>query len=106
MKAISELVVHVFDLMEAEGRGLLTVVRGEAKRAQSAASNMAMGLAFLTVAVPLLIGGLALMAAGLMWWLETQVARPMAACLTGLAIITGAFSCIWLFKLLSGRTQP
>jgi hypothetical protein len=106
VKAISQFVVHVFDLMEAEGRSLRTVFRAEARRAQATATGMAMGGAILLVSVPLFVGGVALLAAGLMWWLETEVSRPLAASVTGLAVIGAGVGCLSCFKLLAGRHQP
>lgn len=105
MKAVSQFVVHVADLMEAEGRSLLGVVRGEAHRAHSTATNMAMGVALLLIAVPLCVAGVWLLAAGLMWWLETQVSRPLAASLTGLVILAAGGALMGCFKLLAGRRQ-
>ncbi len=49
MEAISRFVVHVFDLIEAEGGALRTLVRGKARRPQANAANMATGVAFLGV---------------------------------------------------------
>ena len=106
MKAISQLVVHVFDLIEAEGRTLLTVFRGESGRVRTVATNMAMGVAFLLVSVPLFVAGVWLIAAGLMWWLETQVSRPLAAGLTGLAILAVGAGCLSCFRFLAGRAGP
>lgn len=106
MKAISEFVVHIADLLEAEGNSLLTVVRGEARRAHTSATNLAMGIAVLLVAVPLFVGGFWLLAAGLMWWLETQVSRPLAACLTGVVVLAAGCICLFGFKALAGKHQP
>lgn len=96
MKAISQFVVHLFDLIEAEGRGLRSVVRTEASHARTIASSMVIGVAVLLISIPLIVGGFILSAAGLMWWLETVVSRPAAAALTGLALLglgVGCFSC-------------
>ncbi len=106
MKVISEFVVHVFDLIEAEGRSLLTVVRGEARHVRHTATDIAVGVTFLLVAVPLLIAGAGLLAAGLMWWLETLVGRPLAAGLTGLAVLGAAGACLSCFKWLAAREHP
>lgn len=105
MKAISQFVVHVAGLVEAEGNALLTVVRGEARRAHATATNLAMSLAVLFVAVPLFVGGFWLLAAGLMWWLETQVSRPLAACLTGIVVLAAGSGCLLGFRALAGRRQ-
>ncbi|MFN0010628.1 MAG: hypothetical protein ACKVS8_03185 [Phycisphaerales bacterium] len=105
MKAISQFVVQVFDLIEAEGGALLTVVRGEARRAHTAATNMAMGVAFLLISIPLAVAGLCLAAAGLMWWLETLVGRPLAAVLTGFVILGAGAACLYGFTLLTRRPE-
>ncbi len=105
MKAIAQFVVHVFDLIEAEGGALLTVVRSEARRAHTAAASMAMGVAFLLIAVPLFVAGTCLSAAGLMWWLETQVSRPLAAVLTGFVVLGAGGGCLYCFTLLTRRAE-
>lgn len=105
MKAISELVIHVFDLVEAEGKTLLHVVRNEASRARTTVANMALAIGVLVVAVPLLVSGLWLMAAGLMWWLETLVGRPLAAGITGLVLILFAAAGVLVFKKLTTKAQ-
>lgn len=101
MKAISQFVVHVFDLIEAEGSTFLSIARGEARRAQSTAASMAMAGAILLIAVPLLVGGVSLLAAGLMWWLETRMDRPFAAGLTGLVIVLLGLGCLFWSKWLA-----
>jgi len=93
-------------VMEAEGSALLTVVRGEARRVHASATSMALGVTFLLISVPLLVAGVALMATGLMWWLETQVSRPLAACITGLVILAAGAACLTTFKLLTAKPQP
>lgn len=103
MKAISQFVVNVFDLIEAEGRTLHAVVRGEARRVQTTATNMALGLALLVASLVLSLAGLWLLAAGLMWWLETQVTRPLAASITGLVILSAGAGCLYGFKRLVSR---
>lgn len=105
MKAISQFVVHLCDLVEAEGRVLLTVGREEARRVKDAAADLALGAALLLVAVPLLVAGFSLLAAALMWWLESLVSRPLAACLTGLAVLSGGGAGILGFRLLTGRRR-
>ncbi len=105
MKAISQLVVHVFDLIEAEGASLLTVVRGEASRCQGAVINLALAAAMLVVSLPLLLGGAALLAAALMWWLETHMSRPAAAAITGGVVLLLGLGCIAGFKAIAGKAQ-
>lgn len=106
MQAISQFVVRVFDLIEAEGRSLHTVVRGEARRAQTAVTNMAMAAALLFISVVLSLAGMWLLGAALMWWLETQVSRPLAACFTGLVILASGGACLYGFKQLARKHHP
>jgi hypothetical protein len=103
MKEISQFVVRVFDLIEAEGRVLLEVGRAEARQVQGAVNSMALGATCLLISIPLFVAGFSLLAVGLMWWLETQVTRPLAAGLTGLVVL--AFASAWLigFKMTRGR---
>lgn len=106
MKALAQFFVHALDLVEAEGRALLTVVRGEGRHVRTVATNLAMGVTFLMVSVPLFVAGVGLIAAGLMWWLESQVGRPLAASLTGIALLTVGGCCLSFFRLLSRRHPP
>lgn len=106
MKAVSQFVVHVFDLLEAEGGALRRAVRDEAGRASRSAANLFLGLAALVVAVPLAVVGVGLIAAGLMWWLESEVGRPLAAALTGVAVIVAAAICVAWFRAVVARVQP
>lgn len=103
MNAISQFVISVFELAEAEGRDLRKVVRAQARDVHEAVATFAMGMAVLLVSVPLLVAGVWLMAAGLMWWLETQVARPIAAGVTGLIIIAIGVVCLLLFRSITRR---
>lgn len=98
VKAISQFVVHVFDLIEAEGSALRTAVRTEARRARDAVTDIATGVVFIIMSVPLALAGFSLMAAGFMWWLEGQVGRPLAAALTGAIALAAAGGCLWCFK--------
>jgi hypothetical protein len=100
LQPISEFIVRVVELLEAEGRTLRSAVAGEAARAHSAVVNLATGMAFLLVALPMIVGGLSLLAVGLMWWLETQVSRPLAAVLTGLACLAVGGGCLWGFRMI------
>ena len=106
MKAIAQLVVRLFDLLEAEGRSLRAVVRVETRRMHATATNMAIGAAFLLIAVPLCVAGFGLLAAGLLWWLETQFGRPLAAAVTGLVMLAAGGGCVLGFRLLASRQQP
>ena len=104
MKAISQFVVKVADLLEAEGRAFGAVLRAEAHRAHNAATNMAMAATFLVIAAPLVIAGLGLIGAGLMWWLEPMWGRALAAAVTGCALLAFGAASIWCFGLAVRRT--
>ena len=104
MKAISQFVVHTCDLIEAEGRSLLTVVRGEARSVQTAVKTLAMATAFLVIAVPLLVAGIGLLAMSVLWWLETKMDPPAAMALTGLLVLVVGMACLATFRLMT-RSQ-
>lgn len=103
---ISEFVVRVVELVEAEGRALRSAVAGEATRAHGAAIRLLTGLALLLVGVPLIIGGLSLLAVGLMWWLETLVGWPLAAALTGVVFLAMGGAFLWGFRAVVSPTKP
>ena len=105
MKAIAQLVVRLFDLVEAEGRSLRSVVRDEVQTAHAAAGNFALGLAFLIMAIPLCVGGITLLAVSFMWWLETQVSPALAACLTGLVILAAGVLFLASFRVIARKTS-
>ena len=106
MRAISQFIIRVFDLIEAEGAALLSVARAEADRARSAAVHMAMGLALLAVAIPLVITGFGLLTAGLLWLLETHTSRWLAAMLTGTAILAVGGGLFAAFAFYFARRKP
>lgn len=106
MKVISQFIVKVMDLLEAEGKALLIAVQGEGRRLRAAVRDLLVGVAFLVISIPLLVVGTLLMAAGLMLWLETHVDRPAAAVLTGLLILVLGGLCLLVFRTFAGRTKP
>lgn len=107
MKVISEFIVHVFDLVEAEGRSLATIIGDGAHRARCAARTAALGGVLLLISIPLLLGGCWLMAYGLREWLEPLIGRPMSAGLTGLAVLAAGAACLLVcFRMLTPRRLP
>lgn len=104
MKALAQFVVHVFDLVEAEGRTLLQVVRAEAGRAHVSAVYLLLGLGFLAVSVPLIVLGVLLVGAGLYWWLESMLGRPGGAAMTGLLVLVAGGACMYGFWRLAKGT--
>jgi hypothetical protein len=95
MKAISQFVVRVFDLIEAEGRTLLAVVRDEAVRVHGAVVNLMLATAFLVMAVIFVLVGCGLIAFGMIRWLEPWVSLPVALVLTGVA--GASLGCVSLY---------
>lgn len=100
MKALAQLVVNVFDLIEAEGRALRTVVRGESGRMRSATANMTIGVSIMLLAVPIAVGGVALLAVSMMWGLEPMLGWPVAIGLTGVAALAVGVALLMLFAFL------
>lgn len=106
MKVISEFIVRLFDLLEAEGRVLRWAVRTEVRHMRGAAADCGLAIVLLLVSGALLVGGVGSAAWGLMCWLETLVGRPLAAVLTGVALGgVGALSLLSARTVLQGR-QP
>lgn len=105
MKAISDFVISVFELAEAEGRDLRTSVRVEARAARAAVISLSLALAVLGLAVLLLVGGSWLMVSGFHLWLETQVSRPLAAVLAGLSVFGFGVGGLVLFRSFIKRSS-
>ncbi|GDX99245.1 hypothetical protein LBMAG48_16490 [Phycisphaerae bacterium] len=103
MKMLSQLVVHVFDLVEAEGHSLRSAVRAEATRAHTAISNLVLGVGVMLIAALLSVSGLWLLAASLMWWLEPQLGKPLAACICGVLVLLLAGGGLLIFKSIVNR---
>lgn len=95
MKVISQFVVRVFDLIEAEGRTLLAVARHEAARVHVIVTNMLMATAILVMAVVFVLGGCGLVAMGAVAWLEPHTGQPAALVLIGIA--GAALGCLSLY---------
>ena len=105
MKEVTQLLVRGFDLAEAEGRVLLAVGRREARRVRGAVNNIAVSVTCLLISIPLFVAGFGLLTIGLMGWLETMVIRPLAAGLTGLAVLAFAFAWLLGFNLIRSRNR-
>lgn len=105
MKAISQFIVHVCDLVEAEGSTLLAVVRAEARHVHAAVADLAVGAAFLVVSIPLFIAAAWLLATAFMSWLQTQVSPPAASALTGLLLLLAAALCLFTFNTFARRRR-
>lgn len=106
MKAISQLVVHVADLIEAEGRTLLSIVRDQGRRVHEATMSAAVAVMFLVMTVPFVLAGFGLLAAGLLWGLEPVVGRALAAAATGAALLMIGAGCFAMFRACSRRPGP
>ena len=87
MKAVSQFVVNVCDLFEAEGRTLRTVVRDEASRLRIATTTLAMRLSLLAIAIPIIVGGVGLLAVTMMWLLEPALGDTAALGATGFTVL-------------------
>lgn len=104
MRAIAQLVVHVFDLIEAEASKLLTVWLGEARQAKFTVVALAQAATFLLMAVPLIVAGVCLVALGLMWWVEAELGRPIAVGLMGLVILAAGVLCLLIARRVAERS--
>lgn len=103
MKMISQLVVHVFDLVEAEGHALRSAVREEASRAHGAIANLVLGVGVVFVAAVLSVAGLGMLAASVLWWLEPHVGKPLATFICGVLVLALAGGGVFMFKTIVNR---
>ncbi len=106
MKVISQFVVHVCDLLEAEGRELRAVVRGESEQFRMGLARLAAAVTVLTASMILCLAGVGLLGVGLLLWLESQVGRPLAAGLTGAILLVVGAAGLAGFRALSRRCGP
>lgn len=106
MRVVSQFIVRVCELIEAEGAAFLSIARQEAGRARSVAVQLAVGLALLAVAIPVLITGLGLMTLGLYWLLEARLEQWLAACLTGASVLGVGLFITLASAHLSRRPHP
>jgi hypothetical protein len=98
VRAIADLIVRFADLVEAEGRTLRAATREEGERLRGAVGRMAVGLALVATAVPLLCAGACLVATGLVLWLEGPLGPAGAVVVAGLATLGAGAGCLWIFK--------
>jgi hypothetical protein len=98
---ISQYIVGVTDLLEAEGRSLRGVLRAEAREFKQTAAKMSLGFAVLLAAAPLAVAGLGLLLAALFWALSGPMGQPAAAAITGLVTLAVCGGLLWLFKTLT-----
>jgi hypothetical protein len=101
MHSLAQFVISVFELAEAEGRDLRALVRAEARDFRTVLASLGIAIATLLVSVSLFVLGAGLLVAGLLWWLETQVSRPQAAGLAGLAVVALGFASLFLARSLT-----
>lgn len=103
MKAMTELIVRVSDLVEAEGRSLRSALRSEAREFRQQAGRFSIGLVLLIAAAVLALMGAALFVATVYTGLEPLVGEPGALLGSGLFALVGAFVLIWTFKRMTTR---
>ncbi len=102
MKTISQFIVNVCNLVEAEGAALRTAVRQEGRMMRRATGDLAITIAWLLICIPLVLLGLCLLSAGLMCWLDTMVSRPLVFAITGASVLAVGVSGFVCFKAYVG----
>ncbi len=103
VKAIAELVVHVADLVEAEGRAARSALRAEGRALREEAGRFTIGMVFLFGAAGLVLIGACLCVGTVYTALEPAVGASAALLGAGVSSLTGAAGLIWLFKRMSTR---
>ncbi len=101
MKRISEMIVRVTDLMEAEGRSLREVARVEGRVLRQVTARLTLGLAVLLATAPLVVAGVGLLLAALFMALRDPLGQPAAAAITGVVTLGVSGGLLWLFKTLT-----
>lgn len=98
MKAITELIVRVADLVEAEGRSVRSALRADARALRESAGRFTLGAAMTVAAAVLLLIGACLCVATVYAALEPSVGVPMALLASGLFSMACGGLVIWFVK--------
>jgi hypothetical protein len=98
VKAVSELIVRVTDLVEAEGRSIRQVIRSEGHELRERVSRFSLGLVFLVGAAVLVLMGTALCVATVYAALEPSVGVAGALLSAGVFALACGGVLIWVFK--------
>ncbi|HYE61940.1 MAG TPA: phage holin family protein [Phycisphaerales bacterium] len=101
MARISQYIVGVTDLLEAEGRSFREVARAEGRDLKQATTKVLLGFAVLLAAAPLAVVGLGLLLAALFWALREPLGQPAAAAITGVVTLCLCGGLLWLYKKLT-----
>ena len=106
MKAISQFVVRLVELFEAEANAVGGVLRVEARRAHTVVCETAMAATYLVVAAPLMVAGVSLLAAALYWWVEPMWGRAISAGVVGLVLVgAGAVGMLCFSRCFERRSR-
>ncbi len=97
MKAVSELIVRVTDLVEAEGRSIRAVIRSEGRELRERVSRFSLGLIFLAGAAVLVLMGAALCVATVYAALEPSFGVAGALLAAGVFALACGGVLIWVF---------
>ena len=99
---ISQFIVHVADLAEAEGRVLRDVADARARAVRETVQRLAQRLILWTLAAVVAVVALGFLAAGLIWLLAWWVTWPVALILVALLLFGG----VYLLLRLAGGPDP
>lgn len=100
-KRLTELIVRLSDLLEAEGRLLREAMRAEGSTLRKHVANISLGAAVLLVAAPLGIAGLLLLLLALFLVLRDSIGPAGAAAITGVVTLAVTGVLVWLFRSLT-----
>lgn len=101
MSRVSEWLVRVADLAEAEADAFRLAVRREAKLAASALRRWSIGAALLTMGAVMLVGSALLLLGSIYTALEQSIGGAAAAAVSsGVALLLSG-ACLWGFLLLT-----
>ena len=95
LKAYTDFIVRLADLVEAEGRSLRGTVRAEARSLRMGAAKMGLGFGLVAAAAPLAILGLGLLLLAVYLWLAPEIGDAGAVLIPGGLPLAIAGGLIW-----------
>jgi len=94
---LAELIVRVSDLVEAEGRTLLSTLRAEGMWVRGYLARMGIGVVLLVAASVLVVAGCGLICASCFLWVQPLLGSAAAAGITGAVTLLLGILSSWIF---------
>jgi hypothetical protein len=95
LKAYTEFIIRLADLVEAEGRSLRGTIRTEARSLRMGAVKVGLFVGLIAAAAPLCLTGVGLVLLAAYLWMAPELGPPGAALITGLLTLAVAGGLLW-----------